>query len=138
MEQKIRSLIKEAMQEKNKTALVTYKNILTSAQNTAKTKRVSVTDELVVSAIKGEIKQLDDVIGYYDKASDGYKETSEKLSLCKALLPQMVSEEEIFSYLTDNAVEKNIGVCMKTLKAKFGASLDGKLASAVAKQYATG
>jgi uncharacterized protein YqeY len=137
MEQKIRSLIKEAMQGKDKIALVTYKNILTSAQNTAKTKQVPVTDDLIVSAIKSEIKQLEDVIGYYNETSDGYKETTEKLSLCKALLPQMASEEEILAYLMENAVEKNIGVCMKALKNKFGAALDGKISSVAAKQYAT-
>ena len=35
-------------------------------------------------------------------------------------------------------VEKNIGVCMKSLKAKFGNTLDGKMANGVVRQYIGG
>jgi uncharacterized protein YqeY len=138
MEQKIRSLIKEAMQNKDKIALVTYKNILTNAQNVAKTKQVAVTDDLVISAIKNEIKQLNDVIDYYEENSDGYKEVKNKLALCEVLLPKMASEQDILEYLQNNHIEKNMGVCMKSLKSNFGAMMDGKMASNIAKQYISG
>ena len=37
--------------------------------------------------------------------------------------------------LIDNNIEKNIGVCMKTLKNHFGSNMDGKLAQSVVKSY---
>ena len=36
---------------------------------------------------------------------------------------------------TDRYADKNIGVCMKMLKEHFGANMDGKIASGVAKRY---
>ena len=47
----------------------------------------------------------------------------------------MVTAEEITDYLTSNNIEKNIGVCMKSLKTKFGNTLDGKMANVIVRQY---
>lgn len=51
------------------------------------------------------------------------------------ILPKMASETELMDYLNLNSVEKNIGVCMKVLKSEFGANMDGRIASMVAKNY---
>lgn len=135
MEMKIRSLIKEAMIEKNKNKQITYKNILECAQKTAKINNEAVTDDMIIKAVKNEIKQLNDVIGYYEAGSDKYNEVVEKIRYCEAVLPQMASEKEIMDYLVNNGIEKNIGACMKALKSNFGANMDGKVASMVAKKY---
>lgn len=135
METKIRSLIKEAMIEKNKDKQITYKNILECAQKNAKKTNVSVTDDMIVSAIKNEIKQLNDLLEFCEEGSERYTETKTKIGYCEAVLPKMATEEEIVAYLVDNNIEKNMGACMKALKANFGANMDGKIASAVAKQY---
>lgn len=135
MERKIRSLIKEAMIEKNKSKQITYKNILETAQKTAKKTNADVTDEMVINAVKNEIKQLNDVISYYETGSDKYDEVAEKIRYCEAVLPKMASEKEIMGYLINNDIEKNIGTCMKALKSNFGANMDGKVASMIAKKY---
>ena len=137
MESQIRSLIKKSMQEKNKTALVTYKSILENAQKIAKTKGadVQVTDDMVIKAIQNEIRQLKDVEQYCSNDPARLSEISCKVGYCEALLPQMASDDEVMTYLTENQVEKNIGMCMKSLKEHFGSKLDGKAASAVAKRY---
>ena len=135
METKIRALIKEAMIEKNKTKLITYKNILECAQKTAKETNASVTDEMITKAIKNEIKQLNDFLEYCPEDSERFKETLEKVDYCEAVLPKMATEEEIMNYLVKNNVEKNIGLCMKALKQNFGANMDGKMASGVVRKY---
>lgn len=135
METKIRSLIKEAMIEKNKDKQITYKNILECAQKNAKKTNASVTDDMIVSAIKNEIKQLNDLLEFCEKGSERYTETKTKIGYCEAVLPKMATEEEILAYLADNSVEKNMGACMKALKANFGANMDGKMASIAAKKY---
>lgn len=135
MERKIRSLIKEAMVEKNKSKQITYKNILETAQKTAKKTNVDVTDEMIINAVKNEIKQLNDVIGYYEAGSEKRIEIAEKIAYCEAVLPKMATEDEIRYFLVSSDIEKNIGVCMKALKEKFGANMDGKMASTIAKEY---
>lgn len=54
---------------------------------------------------------------------------------CEMILPKMVSETELMDYLNINSVEKNMGACMKALKSEFGANMDGRIASMVAKNY---
>lgn len=135
MEKKIRTLIKEAMIEKNKNKQITYKNILETAQKTAKKTNAEVTDEMIISAIKTEIKQLKDVLAFCKEGDAKYVEISEKLAFCEMVLPSCVSNEEVKAFLKDNSIEKNIGICMKKLKEHFGTSLDGKSASGIAKEY---
>lgn len=135
METKISSLIKEAMIEKNKDKQITYKNILECAQKNAKKTNASVTDDMIVAAIKNEIKQLNDLLEFCEEGSDRYTKTKTKIGYCESVLPKMATEEEIMAYLVDNSVEKNMGTCMKALKANFGANIDGKVASTVARQY---
>ena len=38
-------------------------------------------------------------------------------------------------YLVSNNIEKNMGICMKSLKAKYKDNLDGKIAQGVVKDY---
>lgn len=135
MEQKIRQLIKENMLAKNKNATTTYKNILETAQKIAKQTNVAVSDDMIIAAVKKEVKQLNDLLGYVEKGSDKYSEIMDKLSYCESALPKMVTPEEILTFLCTENLEKNMGVCMKALKAKFGANMDGKVASMVVKSY---
>lgn len=135
MEARIRALIKESMIEKNKDKQITYKNILEGAQKIAKQTNVAVTEDMLIKSVKNEIKQLNDLKEYCKPGDERYESIMIKLSYCEAILPAMVSEDEIRQYLVGNAVEKNIGVCMKTLKNHFGSNMDGKLAQSVVKSY---
>lgn len=135
MEVKIRSLIKEAMIEKNKNKQITYKSILENAQKIAKKTNTAVTDEMIVTATKNEIKQLNDLLEFCTVGSDKYNETTEKIKFCESVLPKMATEDEIMEFLISNMIEKNMGICMKALKEKFGANMDGKMASMIAKEY---
>ena len=140
MERKVRSLIKEAMMEKNKNKIqnkqITYKSILENAQKYAKNDgNREVTNADFTKAAKNEIKSLEDLKQYVKDGTDKAVEIAEKISYCEVLLPKMVSKDEILAFLEENDVDKNIGVCMKTLKAQFGDALDGKMAQSVAKEY---
>lgn len=140
MEQKLRQLIKEAMLLKKETGNAnryqTFKNILEKAQKLAKDNRQEVvTNSMITDAAKKEIKQLEDLLSYCTEGSDKYNETMECISYAKELLPQMVSAEAIMDYLIALQVEKNMGICMKTLKAHYQNTLDGKIASTVVKEY---
>jgi len=135
METTIRNLIKEAMKERNKNKQVTYKNILEKAQKIAKETNVAVTDEMIVTATRKEIKDLNDLLAYCEAGTDRHNEVTEKIGYCEAVLPKMATEDEIMEYLVTNDADKNMGTCMKMLKEHFGANMDGKMASGVAKRY---
>lgn len=135
MEKKIRNLIKTSMINKDKVALTTYKSILENAQKLAKEKKEDVNDSYIISSIKREIKQLEDLLSYCNEGTDKYTETKRKIEIASSLLPQMASKEDILNFLTSNNIEKNMGICMKFLKAQFSTNFDGKTASMVVKEY---
>lgn len=135
MEQKLRAYIKEAMLEKNKNKQIAYKGILENAQKIAKKTNEAVTDEMILTAAKNEIKQLEDLKQYCKEGTEKYQEVMEKIEYCKTMLPAMATEEDVKNFLVTNGVEKNIGVCMKTLKQNFGAKLDGRMAQGIVKEY---
>ena len=139
MQNKVRQLIKQAMIDKNENAKTTYKSILDNALKIAKNDgNREVTNDDFIKAAKNEVKQLNDLLEYVKNDTERSNEINEKLKYCDAILPQMVTAEQIVEYLTSNNIEKNIGVCMKSLKTKFGSTLDGKMANGIVRQYIGG
>ena len=139
METKVRQLVKQAMIDKNETAKVTYKAILDGALKIAKNDgNRAVTDDDFVKSAKNEIKQLNDLNEYVKNDVVRSAEITEKIGYCQKLLPKAITAEQILEYLNTNNIDKNIGVCMKTLKTQFGSVLDGKMAQGVVKQYIGG
>lgn len=136
IEEKVRQNIKEAMVDKNEAAKLTFKSILDGAYKIAKTEgNRAVTDEDFIKAAKNEIKQLKELGEFAKDKPEKLVELAEKISYASSILPEMVNEQTILDYLTQNNIEKNIGVCMKTLKAQFGSALDGRMAQEVVKHY---
>ena len=136
METKVRQLIKDAMINKNENAKITYRSILENALKIAKADgNRSVTNDDFIKATRNEIKQLNDLYEYAKTDNVRATEIKEKINYCEAILPEQITEAQIIEYLTTNNIEKNIGVCMKTLKAQFGSNLDGKMAQGIVKEY---
>ena len=136
MEAKVRQLMKQAMIDKNENAKITYRSILENALKIAKNdgNRAVINDDFIKAA-KNEVKQLNDLYEFAKNDPVRSVEIKEKVGYCEAILPQMVSEEQILEYLTSNNIEKNIGICMKSLKIQVGNNLDGKMDNGVVKQY---
>ena len=135
MEIKVRQLIKQAMLDKNENAKLTYRSILANALKTAKDATREITDDDIIKATKNEIKQLTELHEYVKNDEIKSADFIEKIKYCEDILPQMVTTDQIIEYITHNNIEKNIGVCMKSLKTKFGSTLDGKMANGVVRQY---
>ena len=134
MEQKLRALIKKAMIEKKETGK-TYNNIWETAQKLAKASLAAVNDGYIYDAAKKEMKQLADLQAFCKPGTSRYDDIAECMEIAQSILPKMATPEEILSFLRGEHLEKNMGVCMKAVKAKFGDALDGKVASMVVKQY---
>lgn len=138
----LRNCMKQAMLEKSKentvrtkARSVTFKNIFNEASNRAKEQKLdNLSDELVINAVKKEIKQLTETLSYCKGNEDKENEVNICLDAAKELLPKMATESDIKAFVESNKDNaSNIGAMMKLLKEEFGASLDGKLASQVVK-----
>lgn len=142
MEKQLRGLIKEAMIAKNKNKNIetenryqTLKNILETAQKSAKDKRIeTITDSMIIEAAKKEIKQLNDTLEFCKNNEEKTVELMICINTAKELLPKMATEAEITTFVENHKAEAgNIGTMMKLLKEHFGDALDGKCASQIVK-----
>lgn len=136
----IKIALKEKLKTKNDTKYSVYKNILDKTQKDAKEKKTEIiTDDYVITAARKELKQLEDTLSYITKESDPdrYEKLTTSIAIVNDFLPKSVSENEILDFLKNNDVDKNMGICMKALKNKFGVNLDGKTASNIVKNYIT-
>lgn len=124
--------IKEAMKEKNITKRDVLKQVQAKAQAEAKETKQDISDEIVISAINKELKQLnqtkDAVASKPD--SDLYKTTVEKIDILNSYLPKQMSEDEITQIVKNMVLEhpsepkgKLTGMIMKELKGKANNSL---------------
>ena len=135
MEKKLRELIKQSMINKDKIKQTIYKSILDGAQKIAKQTNSSVSDEMIIKAIKNEIKQLTELQKYCENDICRLAEIRVKTQYCEELLPKMATKEDMLRFLNFNAIDKNIGTCMKALKEQFGSLFDGKTAQEAVKSY---
>jgi uncharacterized protein YqeY len=136
----IKIALKEKLKTKNDTKYSVYKNILDKTQKDAKEKKTEIiTDDYVITAARKELKQLEDTLSYITKESDPdrYEKLTTSIAIVNDFLPKSVSENEILDFLKNNDVDKNMGICMKALKNKFGVNLDGRTASNIVKNYIT-
>lgn len=136
----IKIALKEKLETKNDTKYSVYKNILDKTQKDVKEKKIEViTDDYVITAARKELKQLEDTLSYITKESDPdrYEKLTTSIAIVNGFLPKSISENEILDFLKNNDIDKNMGVCMKALKNKFGVNLDGRTASSIVKNYIT-
>ena len=136
----IKIALKEKLKTKNDTKYSVYKNILDKTQKDVKEKKLEViTDDYVITAARKELKQLEDTLSYITKESDPdrYEKLTTSIAIVNDFLPKSISENEILDFLKNNDIDKNMGVCMKALKNKFGVNLDRRTASSIVKNYIT-
>lgn len=123
----ILSNIKDAMKIKDNDKKDVLRQVQTKVQSEVKEKKIEVSDEVVLSAISKELKQLNqtkDTIKS-NPDSDLYKSTVRKIEILQGYLPEQLSEDECLAEvgtLLNNTVGmpkgKRIGLIMKELKGK--------------------
>lgn len=123
----IQADIKTAMKEKNVVLKDVLKQVQAKAQAEAKDKKVDMSDDIVISAINKELKQLNQTLDSIKSKpeSDLFHSTTEKIVILKGYLPEQMTEEEVLDavkkIVSDNSNitgGKLIGIVMKELKGK--------------------
>ena len=128
----------EARKNKETLKATLLTTLFAEAAMKGKNARRETTDEETVQVIQKFLKGVNETIGYLvngNKTEALVVSTAEK-EILESYLPKMASVEEIRSAIVElkaNGVS-NVGAIMKGLKEKFSTSLDGKLASQLAKE----
>jgi uncharacterized protein YqeY len=99
-------------------------------------------DELVIGVLQKMAKQRRESIALYERGGrpDLADKERAELAVIEEFLPRMMDEAETRAAIAQIKAEtgasslKDMGAVMAALKARFGARLDGKLASALVKQ----
>ena len=100
------------------------------------------TDDEVISVIKKFMKSANENKEIYTKANnqERIKVIETEIAILNSYLPEGISEENIVSAIAEILVQQNLpkepasmGKIMKELKNRFGANLDGAIASKIIK-----
>ena len=140
MFKKIQDEIKSAMRNKNTDKKDVLKMVSSKAQMTAKEKKSNVTDEIVLNAIKKELKQLnqtkDSLKGYED--SDLFESTMNKIQILSNYLPEEMSKEEVENKVAEILSKgnySNFGAKMKAVMAELKGKADNKVIKEAVEKY---
>ena len=140
MFKKIQNEIKSAMRNKNTDKKDVLKMVSSKAQMIAKEKKSDVTDEIVLNAIKKELKQLnqtkDSLKGYED--SDLFKSTMNKIKILFNYLPEEMSKEEVENKVAEILSKgdyPNFGDKMKAVMAELKGKADNKVIKEAVERY---
>ena len=95
------------------------------------------TDAECVQVVQKFLKGVNETLEALKFSSDGRVKIAQvEKEILESYLPKMASEQEVRDAVAalKAAGADNLGAIMKGLKDKFGSSLDGKMASAIAKE----
>jgi uncharacterized protein YqeY len=126
---------------KNKEALkaTLLTTLFSEVQMKGKNAGHETTDDEATQVIQKFLKGVNETISYLEKGGGDNVEAlataNAEKEILEAYLPKMATEDEIKAEVAalKAAGAANIGAIMKGLKDKFGSTLDGKLASQLAK-----
>lgn len=142
---KIKSELKEAMKTKDTIKRDVLKMVIDKAKTITKEKNPhdtgeSISDEVIVTAINKEVKQLnqtkDALKGKED--TDLYKETEIKIAILSEYLPKMMSKEEVeesVKKILNGGEYANFGMMMKACMAELKGKADNKVIKEVVEAF---
>lgn len=136
---KIYNDMKEAMKAKDQQKVLLLRGLIASVKNATVNAGKEITDDAVLSAVKKNLKEIEQSIDSFYKAGRDYevgKLNRDKMYL-QGLLPKQMSEEELKAVIGEVLIElgpglhtkKEMGKVMKGVMAKTKGAADGKLVS---------
>lgn len=145
--------IKERLQEDWKNAVKAKdkfrSNVISTAKSAIllveKTNNIKVEDAQAIEILSKEVKQRREAMIEFEKGNrqDLVDENKAEIEILLEYLPQQLSEEEIKKIIVESATEvgansiKDMGKVMSIVRPKIVGRADGKLVSALVKEYLT-
>lgn len=136
---KIYNDMKEAMKAKDQQLVLLLRGLIASVKNATVNAGKEITDEAVLTAIRKNLKELDQSADSFNKAGRDYEVGKINIDrrYLMELLPKQMSEDELKAIIGEVLVElgpglhtkKEMGKVMKEVMAKTKGAADGKLVS---------
>lgn len=131
--------MKEAMKAKDQQKVLLLRGLISAVKNATVNVGKEITDDAVLSAVKKNLKEIEQSIDSFYKAGRDFevgKLNRDKMYL-QGLLPKQMSEDELKAVIGEVLIElgpglhtkKEMGKVMKGVMAKTNGAADGKLVS---------
>lgn len=139
---KLVSDLKTAMSEKDSIRKNTIQSIRASILQFEKDNQTVADDNKIIEIIASELKKRKDALEQFQKADreDLIDQTNYEIEIINKYLPAQLTDEELKTEALNIIKEinaksvKDLGLVMKTAKAKFGSRADGKRISDTARE----
>jgi hypothetical protein len=140
LKEKIENDFKEALKNKDKEKLSVLRMLKASIKNFAISKKVSDLDENdYLKVINKQVKQVRESIEAYRKGNreDLVEKEERALKILSNYLPEMLSEEEIYDFVTKKIEDlrkegiSEFGRVMKEIMKEIGRRADGRLVNKI-------
>ncbi|MCI8361729.1 MAG: GatB/YqeY domain-containing protein [Clostridia bacterium] len=141
LKEKLLEDMKVSMRDKN----VIRKNVIQMVRaailQVEKDKQIELTDEQIIDVIAKESKKRKDSLADYEKSEreELIEQINEEIKILAEYLPKPLSKEELEKIIEEVITQvgattmKEMGVVMKAVKEKVGASADGKTINEIVK-----
>jgi uncharacterized protein len=141
VKQKLQKDLKASMKSGDKLRTMTLRGVLAEITRVEKDVRREANETEIVQIIKRERARRDEALEFARKAarSDLIEQNESEAKILDGYLPAAIGADELSAAIAEamNAGANQIGPIMKALRDRFGAQLDGKLASDLVKQALT-
>ena len=142
LKEKLLEDMKNAMKDKNTVKKNVVQMVRAAILQVEKDNNIEADDNKILEIIAKEVKKRNDSLVDFEKAGreDLISQAKEEIEILNEYLPEQLSKEELTEKLKEIIKElgatsmKDMGNIMKTAKAKFGASADGKVINEVVKE----
>jgi uncharacterized protein YqeY len=141
LKQKLQEDLKTAMKSGERLRVLTLRGILAEITRLEKDVLHEATEAEVIQIIKRERARRDEALEFARKAarSDLIEQNESEAKILEGYLPTAIGADELSAAIAEamNTGANQIGPIMKALRDRFGARLDGKLASDLVKKALT-
>ena len=138
MKQKLQEDLKAAMKSSDKLRTMTLRGVLAEITRVEKDVRREANETEIVQIIKRERTRRDETLGFARQGgrADLVAQNEEEARVLDSYLPAALSEDELRAAIAEQVAAgvQQMGPLMKALKDRFGAQLDGRVASQLVKE----
>jgi uncharacterized protein YqeY len=138
VKQKLQDDLKTAMKSGDKPRTMTIRGVLSEISRVEKDVRRDANEAEIVQIIKRERARRAEALEFAKKANraDLIEQNETEANILAGYLPPELSPDEVSAAVTEIVAggTNQMGAVMKALRERFGARLDGRLASDLVKQ----
>jgi uncharacterized protein len=138
VKQKLQEDLKASMKSGDKLRTMTLRGVLAEITRVEKDVRREANETEIVQIIKRERVRRDETLGFARQGgrADLVAQNEEEARVLDSYLPAALDENELRAAIAEQVAAgvKQMGPLMKALKDRFGAQLDGRVASQLVKE----